>query len=115
MYVVFAEELESGPPNPRNSARTLDEAFARICCRCGLSYEFFPEDDGWRLQLTDVAQPQLSPAPIRSSYQRLQDAQHDLLSQAVDGRIRGHVAVPRDHYAKLMIMKTESGVRAHVA
>lgn len=68
MYVVFAKELESGPPNPRNSARTLDEAFARICCRCGLSYEFFPEEDGWRLQLTDVAQPQQSPAPIRSRY-----------------------------------------------
>ena len=115
MYVVFAEELDSGPPNPRNSARTLDEAFARICCRCGLSYEFFPEDDGWRLQLTDVAQPQQSPAPIRSTYKRLQDAQHDLLSRAVDGRIRGHVAVPSDAFAKLLIMKTDRGDRAHVA
>jgi hypothetical protein len=100
MYVVLAEELDSAPPTPRNSARTLDEAFARICCRCGLSYEFFPEEDGWRLQLTDVAQPQQSPAPIRSSYQRLQDAQYDLLSQAVDGRIRGHIAVPSDDYAR---------------
>jgi hypothetical protein len=115
MYIVFAEELVASPPNPGNSARTLDEAFARICCRCGLSYEFFPEEDGWRLQLTDVAQPQQSPTPIRSSYKRLQDAQHDLLSQAVDGRIRGHIAVPSDDYAKLLIMKTESGVRAHVA
>src|ERR1700761_6638283 len=114
MYVVFAEELASSPPNARNSARTLDEAFARICCRCGLSYEFFPEDDGWRLQLTDVAQPQLSPAPIRSSYKRLQDAQHDLLSQAVDGRICGHVAVPSDAFAKLLIMKTGDSVRANV-
>ena len=114
MYVVFAEELELMSPHSPISARTLDEAFARICCRCGLSYEFFPEDEGWRLQLTDVAQPQQSPPPIRSSYQRLQDAQHDLLSQAVDGRIRGHVAWRRDDYAKLMIMKTGDSVRAHV-
>jgi hypothetical protein len=115
MYVVFAEELESGPPNPRNSARTLEEAFVRICCRCGLSYEFFPEDDGWRLQLRDVERPGRSPAPIRSKYKRPQDAQRDLMAQAVDGRIRGHVAVPSDVFAKMLIMKSERGVRAHVA
>ena len=42
MYVVFAEELDSGPPNPRNSAQTLEQAFARIACHCGLSYRFEP-------------------------------------------------------------------------
>lgn len=115
MYVVFAEELEFGPPNPRNSARTLDEAFARICCRCGLSYQFIAEEKGWRLQLTEVERPDCSPPPIRTSYRRPQDAQYDLMSQAVDGRIRGHVAVPSDDFAKMLIMKTGQGVRAHVA
>ena len=117
MYVVFAEELEtSGTPNPRNSAQTLEEAFARICCHCGLSYRFEPADEyGWCLFLTDVARPERSPEPIHSTYEKPRDAQHDLMTQAVDGRIRGHVAVPSGDYAQLMIMKTESGVRAHVA
>lgn len=115
MYVVFAEELESAPPNPRNSAQTLEEAFARIACHCGLSYRFEPAGEyGWCLILTDVERPERSPKPIRSRYSRLQDAQHDLMSQAVDGRIRGHVAVPSDDYAMLMIVKNASGVRAHV-
>jgi hypothetical protein len=113
--VVFAEELESGPPNPRNSARTLDEAFARVCCRCGWSYQFLAERNGWRLQITDVAQPDRSPKPIRSRYKRPQDAQHDLMAQAVDGRIRGHIAVPSDDFARMLIMKTEQGDRARVA
>lgn len=115
MYVVFAEELENAPPGPGHSARTLDEAFARICCRCGLFYRFAPEDEGWRLELTDVERPDRSPEPIRSSYKRLQDAQHDLMAQAVDGRIRGHVAIPHDAFARTLIMKTADGVRAHVA
>ena len=116
MYVVFAEELDSGPPNPRHSAETLEEAFARICCHCGLSYRFEPADEyGWCLFLTDVERPERSPAPIRSTYQRLQDAQHNLMAQAVDGRIRGHVAVPSDDFAKMLILKTDSGVHAQVA
>ena len=116
MYVVFAEELGSGPPNPRNSAQTLEEAFARICCHCGLSYRFEPADEyGWVLFLTDVARPEQSPAPIRSRYKRPQDAHHDLMSQAVDGRIRGHIAVPNDVLAQILIMKNDQGVRAHVA
>jgi len=116
MYIVFAEELECGPPNPRNSAQTLEEAFARIACHCGLSYRFEPAGEyGWCLFLTDVERPERSPAPIRSRYKRPQDAHHDLMSQAVDGRIRGHVAIPHDAFAKLLIMKTGQGVRAHVA
>ena len=114
MYVVFAEELESGPPRPRNSAGTLEEAFARICCHCGLSYRFESAGEyGWCLFLTDVERPERSPAPIRSKYKRPQDAQHDLMSQAVDGRIRGHVAVPSVDFTKILIMKNSSGVRAH--
>jgi hypothetical protein len=116
VYVVFAEELEFGPPDPRHSARTLDEAFARICCHCGLSYRFEPADEhGWCLFFTDVERTERSPKPIRSRYMRLQDAQHDLMAQAVDGRIRGHVAVPHDVFAKTLIMKNGQGVRAHVA
>jgi hypothetical protein len=116
MYVVFAEELDSGPPNPRHSARTLEEAFARIACHCGLSYRFEPAGEyGWCLFLTDVERPDRSPAPITSKYKRPQDAQHDLMAQAVDGRIRGHVAVPGDAFAKLLIVKNGGGVRAKVA
>ena len=116
MYVVFAEELESGPPNPRHSAQTLEQAFARIACHCGLSYRFEPAGEyGWCLFLTDVEHPDRSPAPITTGYKRLQDAQHDLMAQAVDGRIGGHVAVPTEDFAKMLIMKTDSGVRARVA
>jgi hypothetical protein len=116
VYVVFAEQLEFGPPNPRNSAETLEQAFARICCHCGLSYRFEPAGEyGWCLFLTDVERPDRSPAPITSTYKRPQDAHHDLMAQALDGRIRGHVAVPSHDFAKLLVMRTEQGVRAQVA
>ena len=116
MYVVFAEELDSGPPNPRHSAETLEEAFARIACQCGLSYRFEPAGEyGWCLFLTDVERPDRSPAPITSKYRRPQDAHHDLMAQAVDGRIHGHVAVPAEDFAKILIMKTGQGVQARVA
>jgi hypothetical protein len=115
MYVVFAEELDFGPPNPRHSAQTLEQAFARIACHCGLSYRFEPAGEyGWCLFLIDVERTDRSPPPILSRYKRPQDAPHDLMSQAVDGRIRGHVAVPNDAFARMLIMKN-SGVRAHVA
>ena len=94
----------------------MEEAFARICCHCGLSYRFEPAGEyGWCLFLTDVERPDHSPAPLTTKYKRLQDAHHDLMSQAVDGRIRGHVAVPSDAFAKILIMKTDQGVRARVA
>jgi hypothetical protein len=48
----------------------------------------------------DVEQSECSPDPIRSSYKRPQDAQHDLMNQAVDGRIRGHVAVSSEVYVR---------------
>ena len=112
MYVVFAEELDQTPPGPGNSARTLEEAFARICCRCGLSYRFVPADEGWTLELTDVERPECSPEAIQSSYKRPQDAQHDLMSQAVDGRIRGHVAICSENFQSTLIMRTVQKVRA---
>lgn len=43
------------------------------------------------------------------------NAHHDLMSQAVDGRIRGHIAVPREDYAQLMIMNNGQGLQARVA
>lgn len=116
MYVVFAEELDQSPPGPGNIARTLDEAFARICCRCGLSYRFNPApEEGWSLELTDVEHPQRSPDPIFSTYRRVQDAQHDLMSQAVDGRIHGHIALRDDQFSQAMIVRSASGARAMTA
>ena len=93
----------------QNTARTLDEAFARICCHCGLSYRFVAEEEGWRLELTDVERPECSPEPIRSSYKKPRDAQHDLMTQAVDGRLRGHVAIRDDLFGHAHIMRTAKG------
>lgn len=116
MYVVFAEELDRTPPGPGHHAATLEEAFARICCRCGLSYRFEPaEEQGWCLFLTDVERPERSPEPIHSAYVRPGDAHHDLMSQAVDGRIGGHVAVSQENFERTLIMRTVQRVRAHVA
>ena len=115
MYVVFAGEMDTTPAGvASNTVRTLDQAFARICCNCGLSYRFAPDDDGWRLELVDVERPEDSPAPIRSLYRRPQDAQHDLMSQAVDGRIRGYVALSADVYARARIMRNAQGTRVRV-
>lgn len=115
MYVVFAEEVDAAPPGPSNSARTLNEAFARICCRCGLSYRFVAVEDGWTLVMTDVERPERSPEPIRSSYKKPCDAQHDLMAQAVDGRIRGHVAIRDDLFGHARIMRNGQGARVEVA
>lgn len=115
MYVVFAEELDNAPATSAHMAATLDQAFARICCRCGLSYRFVPEEEEWRLELVDVERPERSPEPIRSSYKRLQDAQHDLMAQAVDGRVRGHVAIRDDLFDRTRIMRNAQRTRAHVA
>ena len=114
MYVLFAEELDATPPGPSNSARTLDEAFARICCRCGLSYRFVPVQEGWTLEMTDVERPDRSPEPIHSSYKKPRDAQHDLMTQAVDSRIRGHLAIRDDLFGHARIMRNAQGARAHV-
>ena len=106
MYVVFAEEFEVSPAKMNeNVVATLDQAFARICCHCGLSYRFVAEEEGWRLELTDVERPDRNPDSIYSSYKKPRDAQHDLMTQAVDGRIRGHVAIRDDLFGRARIMQ----------
>jgi hypothetical protein len=56
MYVlVFAGEVEETPTTmSANTVPTLDQAFARIMCRCGLSYRFTSWEQGWALEMTDV-------------------------------------------------------------
>jgi len=100
MYVVFVEEL-GGPQDPIYTAKTLGQAFAQIACRCGYSYHFEPaQEHGWCLFLTDVARPDRSPEPIHSTCIKPGDAQQDLMSRAVDGRLRGHVALTVDAYER---------------
>jgi len=93
MYVVFAEELEDAADAKSHIVPTLEQAFAQIACRCGLSYHFEQEQEGWRLVFTDVERPECSPEPIHTDYKRPRDAKHDLIAQAVNGRLGGHVAV----------------------
>ena len=93
MYYVFAEELENAADATGHMVPTLEQAFAQIACRCGLSYHFEHEQEGWRLVFTDVERPERSPEPVHTDYKRPRDAKHDLIAQAVDGRLRGHVAV----------------------
>ena len=88
MYLVFVEQLE-GPEDPLHTARTLEQAFAQIACRCGYSYRFEPaQEQGWCLFLIDVERPERSPDPIHSTCIKPRDAHHDLMSQAVDGRLK---------------------------
>jgi len=109
MYVVFVEEV-GGPQDPIHTARTLEQAFAQIVCRCGYSYRFEPADEhGWCLFLTDVERPERSPDPIHSSCIKPRDAQHDLMSQAVDGRLRGHVALHIDVYRRAQVLRAGNG------
>ena len=117
MYVVFVEETDNAfAGQPLHTARTLDQAFAQIVCRCGYSYRFEPAQElGWCLFLTDIERPDRSPDPIHSTCIKPRDAHYDLMSQAVDGRIRGHVAVRSDAFAEILIMKNGSGARAQVA
>jgi len=116
MYVLMlAGEIADTPTTAMaNTVPSLEAAFARICCHCGLSYRFVPEEEGWRLQLTDVERPDHSPEPIQSAYKRPRDAQHDLMTQAVDGRIRGHVAIRDDLFGHACIMTGRQGPRLHV-
>lgn len=92
-YVVFAEELEDVAEVRDHIVASLEAAFARITERCGLIHHFEREDEGWKLILTDREDPSRTPEPILSSYIKPRDAHHDLMAQAVDGRLRGHVAV----------------------
>ena len=69
------------------------------------------EEEGWRLEMTDVERPDRSPEPIHPSYKKPHDPQHDLMTQAVDGRIRGHVAIRDDLFGRARIM--QSAPRRH--
>ena len=93
-YIVFAEQIETEADIKDRTVQSLEQAFAQIVCRCGLAYHFAPSDrGGWMLDLFDVEKPSRNPDAIYSTYKRISDAQHDLMTQAVDGRLRGHVAV----------------------
>jgi hypothetical protein len=115
MYVVFVEEME-GPQDPVCTARTLEQAFAQIACRCGYSYRFEPaQEHGWCLFLTDVERPDRSPDPIHSTCIKPRDAQYDLMAQAVDGRLGGHVALPLEAYRRAIVMRRRQGAKVQIA
>ena len=117
MYVVFVEELDAGQvPKQENIARTLEQAFAMIVCRCGYSYRFEPaQEQGWCLFLIDVERPERSPDPLHSTCIKPRDAQHDLMSQAIDGRLKGHVALHGEAYLRSQVMRNAQGVRVQFA
>lgn len=116
MYVVFVEEAESGPGAALHTARTLEQAFSQIACRCGYNYRFeaADPDPGWRLVLTDVERPECSPEPVYSTCIKPRDAQHDLMAQAVDGRLKGYIAVPAEDYRRATVMRTPNRARLHL-
>jgi hypothetical protein len=68
--VVFPEELEDVDRVGAHIVPTLEQAFAKIACRCGLLYRFVPGDEGWTLEMTDVERPDRSPEPIHSNYKK---------------------------------------------
>jgi hypothetical protein len=110
MHVVFAEELEDVTDVRGHTVETLEQAFAQIVCRCGYTYHFEQEDQGWKMVLVDVERPACSPEPIITSYKRPSDAKHDLVAQAVDGRLKGHVAVSlRDFESRQRFAARENG------
>ena len=115
MYVVFVEETEDAVESPLATARTLEQAFAQIACRCGYSYRFEPAQElGWCLFLTDVERPERSPDPIHSTCIKPRDAQYDLMSQAVDGRLKGHVALHINAYQRARVTRTAMGSKVQI-
>ena len=114
MYVVFVEELDA-EPGQENIARTLDQAFAMIVCRCGYSYRFEPaQEQGWCLFLIDVERPERSPDPLHSTCIKPRDAQFDLMSQAIDGRLKGHVALHGEAFLRARISRTGGGAKVYL-
>lgn len=114
MYVVFAEELEDMANVGAHTVRTLEQAFAQIVFRCGLSYRFTPGDQCWMLEMTDVERPDRSPEPIFSTCIKPRDAQHDLMAKAVDGRLRGHIALSTEAFARARIMRNAQSAHVYV-
>ena len=102
-YVVFAEELEDVLDIRAHTVATLEQAFAQITDRCGLIHHFEREENGWKLMLIDSEDASRNPDPIFSTYIKPRDAQHDMMMQAVDGRLRGHVAVDLETFRRSAI------------
>ena len=94
MFVVFADEFEEFVDLGRSTYLALEQAFAQVCCRAGFNYHFEQEPEGWRLVLTDGERPECSPDPITTDFAKSADAKHDLMRQAVDGRLKGFIALP---------------------
>ncbi len=99
MYVVFADALEDDAMLEQK-ASTLEQAFAIIVCRCGYAYAFKRGEQGWSLVLTDVEIPGYSPDRIVTTFEKADAAKRDLIAQAVDGRLKGYVALPLEAFRK---------------
>lgn len=112
MYVIFREGDEV--VSASSTARTLEQAFAQIACKCGYSYRFEAAEAGWHLVIADVERPECSPEPIFSTCIKPRDAQHDLMTQAVDGRLKGHIAVSADDFRRARVMRSGGGVKLQV-
>ena len=100
MYVVFAEEIEAVADATGPVVQSLEQAFAQITCPCGYDYQFEPEESGRMLVLTDVDRPDCSPDPVHTDYMRPRDAKHDLIAQAVNERLNGHLGVSYEQFMK---------------
>ena len=98
-YIVFAEEVVEGMDMRPYRVETIDEGFARILHRMDYSYHFLESPRGWTLMITDPAGLHSGvPRPMTTSYKRPRDARYDLIEQAVDGRINGHLCLHEDEF-----------------
>jgi hypothetical protein len=93
----------------------LEQAFAQIAVRCGYSHRFEPTDPaGWCLVIVDGERVECSPDVIFSTCLKPRDAHPDLLRQAVDGRLKGYIAISADDYQRARIMRNARGARLQV-
>jgi hypothetical protein len=109
MFVVFTDALDDDAIVER-PASTLEQAFALIVCQCGYAYAFEQGQHGWSLILTDVENPAHSPDPIVTTFVKADAAKRDLIAQAVDGRLKGYIAVSADEVRK----RRTPGALSHV-
>jgi hypothetical protein len=93
VWVVIAEQ-EDEIAGRSGAGIPLERAFALVCFRAGLDYQFEHGETGWKLVFTDPARPDCSPEPLVSDYVKRADAHRDLMEQAVSRGLRGHAAVP---------------------
>jgi hypothetical protein len=106
MHVVLIDGIQGDFSAKGQVCQTLEQAFAQIVCHAGLSYAFEPQEHGWELVLTDVERPDRSPDPVYTTCIKPRDAQHDLMAQAVDGRVRGYVAIYERDFETARIMRS---------